>query len=147
MCMLDDSDGLVTMLSTADPVARKEHKCRECFRTIQAGERYHVDRFVFEGRLEAHKVCSHCMVAREWLSTECGGWLFGGVEEDIREHVHNGAYSIGVYRMAVGMAWKWRTPSGKMLPIPSVPKTTHEITAAAAPAPEHRTEPAPPRTR
>ena len=126
MCMFNDGDGAVTMLSEADPVARKDHKCRECGRVIERGERYHVDRFVWEGKLDAHKTCAHCMVAREWLRQECGGYLFGGVEEDIREHAHNGDYPMGVYRLAVGMAWKWRTPRGRMLPLPAVPMTTHE---------------------
>ena len=126
MCMIDNGDGQVTMLSQADPVARKAHKCKECGREIALGERYHVDRFIWEGKLETHKVCAHCMVAREWLSDECGGWLFGAVEEDIREHAHSGDYPMGVHRLAVGMAWKWRTPTGKLLPIPKVPQTTHE---------------------
>ena len=66
------------------------------------------------------------MIVRQWLSDECGGWLYGAIEEDIREHAHNGIYPMGVHRLAVGMAWKWRTPRGVMLPIPRVPQTTHE---------------------
>ena len=127
MCMMDSGDGLVKMLSEADPVARLPHKCRECRRDIAAGERYHVDRYLWEGKLDTHKTCAHCMVARQWLNDECGGWLFGAVEEDIREHAHNGDYSIAVHRLAVGMAWKWRTPTGKLLSIPKVPQTTHEL--------------------
>ena len=126
MCMLDNGDGPVLMLSTADPVARKAHKCRECRRVIEPGEKYHVDRFMWESKLDTCKVCSHCMVAREWLSDECGGWLYGEVEEDIREHAHSGSYPMGVHRLAVGMAWGWRAPSGRLLPIPRVPETTHK---------------------
>lgn len=131
MCMLDYADGQVTMLSEATPKARKAHKCRECARVIEPGERYHVDRYIWEGRLETHRTCAHCMVARQWLGAECGGWLFGDVEEDIREHAHNGRYPMGVHRLAVGMAWKWRTPSGKLLPVPKMPQTTHERLHAA----------------
>jgi ribosomal protein S14 len=126
MCMIDDGEGHVTMLSEADPVARKAHECKECGREIALGERYHVDRFIWERKLVTHKVCAHCMVARQWLRDECGGWLFGAVEEDIREHAHSGDYPMGVHRLAVGMAWKWRTPTGKLLPVPKVPQTTHE---------------------
>lgn len=126
MCMLDDGDGCVTPLSEADPVARKAHKCKECGREIAAGERYHVDRFVWEGDLHTHKTCAHCMVAREWLRDECGGFLFGAVEEDLREHCFSGDYPMGLHRLAVGMAWNWRTPTGKLLPVPKVPQTTHE---------------------
>ncbi len=126
MCMLDDGDGCVTPLSEADPVARKAHKCKECGRAIAAGERYHVDIFVWEGDLHTHKTCAHCMVARAWLRDECGGFLFGAIEEDIREHTHSGDYPMGLHRLAVGMAWQWRAPTGRLLPVPKVPQTTHE---------------------
>ena len=125
MCMIDDGDGYVTMLSQADPVARKAHQCKECWREIAPGERYRVERFVFEGAMSVHKVCTHCQVGREWLSAECGGWTYGGIAEDIREHTFNGHYEMGVHRLAVGMAWKWRTPSGRMLPVPTMPATSH----------------------
>lgn len=126
MCMINEEYDNVTMLGEAAPVARQEHKCRECFRVILAGERYHVDRFVWEGSLDTFKTCAHCMVARDWLGDECGGWLFSSVEEDIREHAHSGKYPIDVIRIAVGMAWKWRAPSGRLLPIPKRPQTKHE---------------------
>ena len=126
MCMIDDGDGAVTMLSKTDPVARKAHKCHECGRAIEPGERYHVDRFAWEGKIKNHKTCAHCMVARGWLQDECGGYLFGGVEEDIRDHAHEGHYPMGVSRLAVGMAWKWRTPRGRAMPVPNVPQTTIE---------------------
>lgn len=131
MCMIDDSDGSVTVLSASDPIANKQHRCMECFRDISPGEQYHVDRYVFDGEFHNHKTCAHCMVAREWLQAECGGWLYDGVEEDVRDHVTSGyAYPVGVYRLAVGMARKWRTPRGKLLPIPTLPQTTHARVAA-----------------
>ena len=126
MCMIDGSDGLVTVLSESDPIANKQHMCAECFRNISPGEQYHVDRYVFDGEFSNHKTCAHCMVARAWLQAECGGWLYCGVEEDVRDHVTNGyTYPVGVYRLVVGMSRKWRTPRGKLLPIPKLPQTTH----------------------
>lgn len=126
MCMFDDGDGAVEMIGQAWHVARQDHKCLECARVISRGERYYRERYKFDGSITNHKTCAHCMVARGWLQDECGGWLYRGVEEDIREHAHNGGYPMGVHRLAVGMAWKWRAPSGKMLPIPKLPLTTHE---------------------
>lgn len=111
------------MLSEAYRRAIKPHKCRECCRAIDPGETYHVDRFVWDGKFDAFKTCSHCMVVRGWLYDECGGWCFGAVREDISEHAYSGGYTMGVYRLAVGMRWKWRTPSGKLLPLPKSPKT------------------------
>ena len=129
MCMLDDSDGCVTMLSEATPVARKAHKCRECGRQIAAGERYHVERYLWEGKLHNHKTCAHCDVARQWLQAECGGWLYGDVKQNLRElavraaHAVNTAGHVPLMRLAVGMKWKWRAPSGRLLGVPRVPQT------------------------
>lgn len=130
MCMIDDCDDHVTLMSDGDHVARKQHRCAECGRHIKPGEKYHADNFIFEGKFSSHKTCAHCMVARGWLSGECGGWAYGAVEEDLREHVaQRGAvreYGIGVARLAVGMQWQWKTPSGALLPLPAMPMTTHE---------------------
>jgi len=126
MCMIDDVEGHVTEINVTTPRARREHYCAECGRVIGAGERYERNVHVWDGAMICHKTCEHCLVARQWLQDECGGWLFGAVEEDIREHAHSGDYPMGVHRLAVGMAWKWRTPTGKLLPVPKVPQTTHE---------------------
>lgn len=132
--MTDYSDGNVTLLGDGRySLARKDHKCRECQRMILAGERYHRETYVFDGDFTQHKTCAHCMVVREWLSEECGGWLYGGVEEDAREHCHSGMYRMDLYRAVVGMANRWRTPSGKLLPIPK-PITTSDAIRAKAPA-------------
>lgn len=132
MCMFDNCDGTVTMLSEAIPTARKAHKCRECGRAIESGEKYHVERFVFDGELTTHKTCAHCMVARCWLHDECGGYVFGGVEEDLREHAQDSYYAMDVKRLAVGMQWNWRTPTGRMLPVPQRPLTSLERRERAA---------------
>jgi hypothetical protein len=116
--MIDGGDGMVTPIGDpTDYVARKEHKCNECLRKIQPGEKYTRERFVWEGKAQTHKTCAHCMMARGWLHHNCGGWLYGAVEEDIREHAYEN-YGGYVKRLAVGMRWKWRAPSGRMLPVP-----------------------------
>ena len=131
MCLVHDADGNVELLSESSPAAKIEHKCNECHRIISPGERYHNERFIWDGRFSIHKTCAHCMVIRCWLNDECGGWLYGAVGEDIIEHAANGGYPIGVYRLAVGVKWKWRSRSGKLLPVPVMPKTTHERMRAA----------------
>jgi hypothetical protein len=114
----------------ARPVAKAAHRCAECGRVIEPGERYLRERYVWDGKFTVHKTCAHCEVARDWLAQECGGWLYGGVEEDIREHCFGYGYGMDLYRLAVGIAWKWRTPRGRLLPVPAVPQTGHEIAAA-----------------
>jgi hypothetical protein len=126
MCMIDDCDERSTVLGESHPVARKKHKCGECRRVIEPGERYLAESLLFEGEVSTHKTCAHCEVARDWLARECGGWIYSGVAEDIREHVTSGYYGMAVARMAVGMSWKWRGKNGELFPVPSLPKTTHE---------------------
>lgn len=132
MCMIDDCDDHVTLMSSGDHTARKQHRCAECGRHILPGEKYHADQFIFEGKFSNHKTCAHCMVARGWLGDECGGWAYGAVEEDLREHVTNHRhairddYGISVARLVIGMQWQWRAPSGRLLPIPVMPLTTHD---------------------
>jgi hypothetical protein len=59
---------------------------------------------------------------REWLLGECGGFIYGNVKEDARCHVEEnpGGYSIKLYRAVVGMEWKWRARSGRLLPVPAL---------------------------
>lgn len=132
MCMIDGADYTAHVLSEGRPRAKVAHRCSECGRTIGPGETYLRETFVDEDRkMVTHKTCAHCEVARNWLSAQCGGWCYGGVEEDVREHCFDHAgYTMGLYRIAVGMGWKWRTPRGRLLPVPALPATGHEIAAA-----------------
>ena len=118
MCSLDFSDGYVRLLSASSPVARQCHQCRECRRDIAAGERYHVERYVWEGRMHTHRTCAHCKVARRWLEDRCGGYTYGDVREDVVEHARNVGRNFALMRAAVGMRRKWRAPSGRLLPLP-----------------------------
>lgn len=131
MCLVDESDGpVITIGADERPRAKRQHRCSECRRTIDPGERYLRERYVADGVFRVHKTCAHCEVARAWLQDECGGWLYGGVEEDIRQHCEDGSgYSMSLYRIAVGMDWRWHTPRGRLLPIPRMPRTGHEIAA------------------
>jgi hypothetical protein len=126
MCMVDGADEMVEVLSDRWHTARKEHACRECRRMIQPGERYNVHAFRFDGAFSSHRTCEHCTVARTWLSGECGGWVYGEVEEDMREHATSGYYPLAVARLAVGMRRDWTTVKGGRMPVPPLPKTTHE---------------------
>lgn len=118
--MIDDADGRVTMLSDRWQVARKTHICHECKREIEPGEQYRNERFKWDGAVSTHKTCRHCMAVRDWLMGECGGWIYGYVEEDLHEHATSGCYPMYVLRMAVGMRWKWRTPRNRLMPIPKI---------------------------
>lgn len=122
MCMVDGDD-MVTPLQDAWRKARKVHKCQECRRNIQIGESYHYDSFVFEGQLQQHRTCAHCMVARDWLSTNCGGWIFSHVLDDIEEHIGKGDGLTRLSRIVVGSRRKWARFHGEgLMPPPKRPE-------------------------
>lgn len=80
----DCHDGLVEKLSECHPKARKPHKCYECSRTIEPGERY--QRFVgkWEGEIQRYDTCASCEEIRTVFS--CGeGWTWGQLWEDMYE--------------------------------------------------------------
>ena len=125
MCMMDYSDGTVTHIEQGRYVkARREHKCMECARRIDAGETYFAEVYVFDGRITRHKTCAHCMVVRNWLSDECGGWLYTAVKEDAADHASG--YGMDLARAVIGMKWKWRNKHG-LLPVPAPILTGDEL--------------------
>lgn len=127
MCMADYSDGYSVVLHDRNQKARKEHKCSECYRIINAGETYNVQRCIFDGQADSYKTCEHCQVVKSWLQKECGGYLYQGVYEDIDQH-RLGGYGFGVVRLASGMGARWKRRDGRLFPIPKLPKITeHHI--------------------
>src|SRR4030066_192878 len=90
MCMVDsyDGPGEGSFMDQRIISARKEHSCYECRRKISPGETYQRTTAMWhrgEG-IDTYKVCRHCVQAEKWLARECGGWLYGGVLEDLEEH-------------------------------------------------------------
>ncbi len=131
MCLIDSGDGPVNLLRSTWQKARIAHKCKECGRQIRPGESYSTEAFVFERDFNLHKTCAHCLVVRDWLQAECGGYLYGAVEEDIREHAYEG-YGMAVKRLAVGMGRNWQRKDGSLYPVPKTPPTTDELMKAKA---------------
>jgi hypothetical protein len=131
MCSIDYCDDLVTVIADGHYVAaRKPHKCMECGRGISKGERYHTETFKNDGTVTTHKTCAHCMVAREWLMKECGGWVYGAVEEDMSEHADT-YYGLPVARLYVAMRNNWKRRDGSLRPIPAIPPTSYDKRKAA----------------
>lgn len=131
MCMVDGYDFEGTFLGEETRKARKEHRCEECYRKIQPGEEYRVAKWVNEGRVESMKMCAHCRVASKWLSDNCGGFVYGGIWEDIEEHIdeYRGVYpevTRDLKRLAVWGKNDWRVKygprAGALLPVPPLPR-------------------------
>lgn len=123
MCMIYGAETVTPIAEGRYVVAHKTHKCAECRREISAGEKYHTECFIDCNRaFVTHKTCAHCMVARDWLSAECGGWMYDMVLEDLDEHWPEHA-GMRMGRIIVGSRRKWRW-NGKLLPVPQMPEVT-----------------------
>jgi hypothetical protein len=135
MCMADyaDNEGGVS-LGSETRKARKRHRCEDCFRHIEPGEMYRVCTWACDGSIQTFRMCSHCSVAAHWLQENCGGFLWGGILEDIHEHVeeYRGVYPAVVRdlkRLHVQGSHHWRFRRGprvgKLLPVPTLPRFPH----------------------
>jgi len=106
-------------------IARKEHRCGECRRTILKGEPYDLHGMVYEGTASSHSVCTHCAVLTEWLVRECSGTVTGELIEDIEEHATEYERTDLGHLAAMARAqWmkgpSWREPYAGV-PIPQLP--------------------------
>lgn len=79
-------DGEGYMLKCHQPTARKEHRCGECGKLINKGEKYELYRGVWEGEIHCEKTCLDCVTLREAFYTK-GGYMFGNIKDAVREHV------------------------------------------------------------
>lgn len=122
MCMIDGAE-TGDFETHSYPKARKPHRCGECGRTIDRGETYRRDFCTYEGSGAAYKTCRHCEVGQRWLELNCGGWLFGGVGEDVREHAAEyPSIAPGLLRVANGIRRGWKRADGHGLsPVPPLP--------------------------
>lgn len=130
MCMFDDGVDIVNIVRDSMHVARKQHECGECGRTVTAGEKYRAEAGLLHGSFHFYKTCEHCLIARQWLSDNCDGWLYEGVKEDFEEHAKE-YQRMDLCRVAVGMANQWTTRKGRRMPVPALPRPLHDDDAKA----------------
>ena len=111
----------MTALSDTRPVARKEHVCEECNRTIKIGEQYHRYAGIWEGDFFTNVACLHCSAARKVFVVYCDDYwenYYGGLSELLGEcwREHDDPITLG--RLLVGVRSKWVYRSGNPMPIP-----------------------------
>ena len=132
MCMADDCDDYVTVLSKDLPVARKSQKCGECYRKIEPGELYQRENAIFGGEFVSYITCKQCVVVRAWLSRQCGGFVYGGIGEDVEGHLQDYMLPLpvrfGIARLVVGMRARW-----KYKKMPRLPLTSFDLAAQVQP--------------
>lgn len=122
MCMWDADAVTTEFHSQVIRKARKRHKCGECKRFIEPGERYERVVGKWDGDIETYLTCVHCVGARHWLEIECGGWLYTCIREDLEEHLgeQGPKKNWQLVRLVIGMrrAWKCFTGPG-LMPVPT----------------------------
>jgi len=64
-------------------VAKKSHRCVECLRKIQPGERYEVASGKWDGNFDSHKTCADCVefIEKSKIGCYCYGLLMDGIDE------------------------------------------------------------------
>jgi len=118
MCAINDADP-VAFCYQKSRKARKDHHCSECGRAIQKGEPYTHSSFGADGSVGTNKACSHCEVAGKWLQKHCGGYCFGEISEELKEHYEDGYREDNLQRLLIGIRCGWKASQGDgFLPIP-----------------------------
>ena len=94
---VDGGDG-PEFYTERDITARKEHTCYECGRIINKGERYERVSGKWYGRMDTFKTCIDCQSVRRELF--CDGWAYGGIWEDVCQHISYCSGEIGSSKLA-----------------------------------------------
>jgi hypothetical protein len=86
------------------PLSRTAHRCDECGRQIQHGERYERVRAVWDGKFQTYLTCVYCLGVRDSIEAvaQCFCWYHGNMLEDAKEWVRDEAYRIPGLAMRVG---------------------------------------------
>lgn len=91
--------------SSKEQTARKEHRCEECNRSIQPGEKYEYVWGKWDGIVSVFKTCSRCLEIRRFVkaSVPCFCWAHGSLHDDARETARQYAHEadgllFGTYR-------------------------------------------------
>lgn len=132
MCMTGDED-YWQFFDSKDPIARKEHTCSECGRTIHKGETYNRAGGMTEYGFDWYKTCIHCQAASHWLQVVCHGWVFGGREEDLLDHVAGDERELRsrpLTRLVRWMRADWADREGNLRPVDDVTALTVEAVDA-----------------
>ena len=120
MCQVDYDGPSFSTIRTVR--ARKEYKCFECGLPIVVGESHEYVSGKWDGYFDAFRTCSRCVAARRWLEVVCHGWLYGGVDVDIREHAEEmyGGWPLGI--VANAMRNRWKRHDGRLFMVAEIRK-------------------------
>jgi hypothetical protein len=127
MCMIEYADDfeIEWMTRRVRRALSSSHQCCECGRRIDVGEPYLWMVQRCEDQIFKARTCQHCLVACQWLRAECGGFLAGGVFEDLTQHITEeprGTFAelMELGRLVVGMRRRWALGDGRRMPLPRI---------------------------
>jgi hypothetical protein len=105
------------VLASENPVARKEHRCQLCYRTINPGERYNRQRNIGDDGPYVFKACAHCdaLVKVSTVTEEANYWGEGYTADDFVEWRPS---TMPEARWRAQYRRKWRRRDGALYPIP-----------------------------
>lgn len=106
MCRIEDSE-MSDLIVTSYPRAAKNHACFECRQAISKGDVHLHSKSLYDGHWSSARLCQRCEAAAKWLTRECGGYIFGEIEEELVEHWHEGYQSLPLGRLIVHMRRRW----------------------------------------
>lgn len=84
-CYVEIED-IATMIAERINKARKEHKCHECGSVIKVGQKYFVEKEIYDGVFRTHKTCMPCLEVRN-AYMHC--WYWGKIWEDLRNCIED----------------------------------------------------------
>ena len=117
MCSIDWCDEWSTVWLVDYLTARTPKRCYECRRTISPREDYQRVKSLYDGRWDTWAICQHCTVVAEWLEEMCGGYLHGGLLEELEEHWGEGYRRAEFGYLINGVKRQWRDGTE---PVPDV---------------------------
>lgn len=94
VCISSEPDGTCDFFIQETRKARKTHRCCECHKEIQIGERYEHARGKFDGDMWASDTCLICVEIAE--AFYCNGRMFGCLWEemsDILDEITTGCFA------------------------------------------------------
>lgn len=108
MCSIDSADPC-DLYRSEFRTAAKPHACYECGNQIVKGDRYLYASMLYDGRWTTCHTCPHCLAAGRWLQLVCGGYLHGGLADELEEHWNEDPLyrSHWLGRAILGMRRRW----------------------------------------
>lgn len=111
------------VLASENHVARKQHRCELCGRTIEPGERYNRQRNIGDNGPCVFKSCAHCeaLVTLTTATEDADYWGEGYTTDDIWEWQPGNIWEA---RLRAQWRRRWRRRDGSLYDVPTPPEVT-----------------------